>query len=119
MKNIYLYLVIFILFIISFFVTYFGHNTADYSKTVSVRSDKESAIAKAKEVYSVLKNKGADFSKGPCIAEDLMPDWVADIAHNPRTNVDNLTENQCQSFREGKSHHFVELDPEGNFIRAE
>jgi len=78
----------------------------------------QTAVLKAQAVYSELKNKGVDFSNGPCISENLMPDWVADTAHNPRQSVDNLPENQCQSFREGRAHHFVELDPNGNFIQA-
>jgi len=81
-------------------------------------SETEQAIEKAQEIYAEKKAEGNDFSSGPCIAEDLMPDWVADIAHNPRQAIDNLSENQYQNFREGRVHHFVELDPDGNFIRA-
>ena len=79
----------------------------------------EMAISLAKERYAQAKARGTNLSDGPCIAEDLMPDWVADIAHNPRHNLDNLPENQCGNFRIGKAHHFVELDPEGNVIRVQ
>lgn len=91
------------------------NNTPEEVKQLSAE---ERAIAKAKEIYAEQKKNGTDFSSGPCLAEDLMPDWVADIASNPRQAVDNLAENQCQSFRNGQAHHFVELDPEGAFIRA-
>jgi hypothetical protein len=59
-----------------------------------------------------------DFSCGPCLSDALMPDWVLDVAHNPRQAMDDLPSNQCPSFREGRAKHFVELDLEGNLIRA-
>jgi hypothetical protein len=62
---------------------------------------------------------GDDFSAGPCLSEHVIDDWVVDIAHNPRTDADNQPENQCQNYRNGTAHHFVELDLEGNLVRAE
>jgi len=63
--------------------------------------------------------KGTDFSSGPCIGNPLIeyPDFVCDIAHNPRQEIDNQPENQCSFFREGKAKHFVELDGSCNFIQ--
>lgn len=85
------------------------------------QSDAEIAKVNARKVYEtrVMLNPDEDLSNGPCIAEDLMVDWVADIAHNPRQAVDDLPANQCQNYRNGSAHHFVELDPAGNVIRAE
>ncbi len=80
--------------------------------------DRERAIAEARKLYEKLKGQGVDFSTGPCISQEIIPDWCVDIAHNPRQEVDNLPRNQCQSYRNGRVHHFVELDPEGNLIRA-
>ena len=40
-----------------------------------------------------------------------MPLWVADIAHDPREDIDDEPENQCQRYREGEASHFVELTP--------
>ena len=57
-------------------------------------------------------------SNGPCLSNELMPDWVADIAHDPRLPVDNLPENQCSAFRDGKAEHFVELDVNGEVIKV-
>ena len=85
----------------------------------SADGDREAAIARARDIYQEKKSAGVDLSPGPCIAEDLLPDWVADIAHDPRQPVDDLAENQCQSYRQGKARHFVELDPDGNLIRAQ
>jgi hypothetical protein len=86
----------------------------------SSSSDKQQAIDAAQRVYQQAKARGTDFSNGPCIAEQLpdLPDWSVDVAHNPRQSIDDQPSNQCQAYRQGKTHHFVELDPDGNFIRA-
>ncbi len=44
--------------------------------------------------------------------------WVCDVAHSPREDVDNLPENQCREFGEGKANHFVEVNPNCEFIKA-
>jgi len=82
------------------------------------QSDRDLAISKARELFEQKKAAGEDFSNGPCLADEIIPDWAVDVAHNPRQPVDNRPENQCSSYREGRVHHFVELDPEGNLIRA-
>lgn len=83
------------------------------------RSEIDTAVNQAKHEYNQRKAKGEDFSKGPCLSNALMPGWVVDIAHSsPRLLVDDLPENQCSAYREGTAKHFVELDPEGNLIRA-
>lgn len=83
-------------------------------------SDEEraEAIAAALAVYEQQKQAGVDFSNGPCIAEEVIDNWSVDIAHNPRQEIDNQPENQCQFYRDGKTRHFVELTPEGELIRA-
>lgn len=78
----------------------------------------ELAKQKAQELYSQKKKEGTNFSQGPCLGT-IMDDWVADIAHSSRQTVDDQPENQCLDFAEGRASHFVELDPEGNFIRAQ
>jgi hypothetical protein len=63
-----------------------------------------------------------DLSEGPCLSDGdvnwMIEDWVCDVAHSPREDVDNQPENQCRAYREGKAHHFVEVDPDCNFIRV-
>lgn len=78
----------------------------------------DSAVGKAVKIYKDRKAIGTDFSSGPCLTNDLLPDWVVDIAHNPRQKLDDLPENQCQAFIEGRAKHFVELDLEGEVIRV-
>lgn len=62
-------------------------------------------------------NVGRDLSNGPCLSNEIMKDWVCDVAHSPRQAVDNLKENQCSAYGKTASH-FVEVDPSCNFIIA-
>jgi len=64
--------------------------------------------------------KTRKLEEGPCLL-DPMPedaDWVCDVAHWPRQAIDNQPENQCQSYRNQTSHHFIEVTPDCDFIRA-
>jgi hypothetical protein len=85
------------------------------------QSEQDQAVAAAMSAYAAAKAKGVDFASGPCIAEQLpgLDDWVADVAHDPREDVDDQAENQCQRYRDGEASHFVELTPEGALIRVE
>lgn len=82
------------------------------------KSEVGTAINQANHLYRQEKDRGRDFSNGPCLSNALLPDWVVDIVHNPRLPIDDLPENQCSAYREGGAHHFVELDIEGNLVRA-
>jgi hypothetical protein len=77
----------------------------------------EETIALAKRAYDQATAQGVDMSRGPCLGV-IKPGWVADVAHDPRQDVDDEPENQCAAYREGKADHFVELDLEGNFLRS-
>ena len=77
----------------------------------------ESTIASAKRVYAAAKAQGVDMTDGPCLGM-AGPDWVVDVAHDPRQAVDDDPANQCAAYRSGEAHHFVELDPDGRFIRS-
>lgn len=79
----------------------------------------ETAVNQARHLYTQRKEGKMDFSEGPCISNALMPGWVVDIAHRPRQSIDDLPQNQCAAFLEGRAKHFVELDPEGDLIRAQ
>lgn len=83
------------------------------------KSEIETAINQASFLYRQRKAMGENFSTGPCLSNALMPGWVVDIVHSPRIPIDDLPENQCPSYIGGKTVHFVELDTEGNLIRAE
>lgn len=82
------------------------------------KSEIDSAINQAKFLYQQKKQRGDSLANGPCLSDALMPGWVADTVHSPRSEIDDLPENQCPSFREGRVRHFVELDMEGDLVRA-
>lgn len=82
------------------------------------KSEIDTAVNQAKYLYQMRIDRSEDLSSGPCLSNALMPDWVADIAHSPRQAIDDLVENQCPAYLEGRAHHFVELDLNGNLIRA-
>jgi hypothetical protein len=83
--------------------------------------ERDRAIGAAKQAHEEAVAGGEDLDVGPCIAEELpdLPDWVADVAHDPREDIDDEPENQCQRYRDGEASHFVELTPEGELIQAE
>jgi len=77
----------------------------------------DQTIARAKLAFAQAKGRGVDMSRGPCLGV-IRPGWVADVAHDPRQDVDDDPRNQCAAYREGRAEHFVELDPEGDYIRS-
>ncbi len=83
------------------------------------QEDRDKAVAAAKFIYAGKAHE--DLSAGPCLSEGIpgLSDWVVDVAHDPRLAVDDQPANQCQSYRDGKTHHFVELTPGGQLIRAQ
>jgi hypothetical protein len=86
------------------------------SKTPSQVLDQQNAIEAANALYiNTLNTK--DLSAGPCLGtvENI---WSVDIAHNPRRDIDNKTENQCRDYIDGKTTHFIELDDSGAIIKV-
>jgi hypothetical protein len=85
------------------------------------QSDRDKAVDEAQVAYREFIATGAPLEPGPCVSESLpgLPDWVVDIAHTPRQAVDDDPSNQCQRYRSGQAHHFVELDEHGQLIRAQ
>jgi hypothetical protein len=84
-------------------------------------SGSERAVDEAQVAFRQAQSSGIDLNTGPCISESLpsLPDWVADVAHDPRQPIDDEPANQCQRYRSGEAHHFVELNIDGQLIRAE
>lgn len=77
----------------------------------------DQAVTQAQALYNQKKSKGFDLSSGPCLTNDLMQGWVADLVHSPRTKEDDKEENQCKAYLEGRATHFVELDLNGEVVR--
>lgn len=90
--------------------------------TVEKKIESERQIAKIKciELCRGAQREGIDLSPGPCIGNPIpnMETWVCDVSHSPRIDVDNEEKNQCATFREGKTKHFIEVDPQCNFIQS-
>jgi hypothetical protein len=85
---------------------------------IQQKSEENPAINACVNECKSRLNSSEDLSSGPCLSNSISEDWVCDVAHNPRQPVDNIPENQCSGFREGKAHHFVEVDEKCSFIRA-
>ncbi len=83
-----------------------------------VENERDRAIRLARQLYDEEKRLGTDLSDGPCLSEEIIPNWCVDVAHTPRQPVDDLPENQCSSYRSGHVRHFVELDTDGKVVRA-
>ena len=83
-------------------------------------TDAEKATLACMNECRIWLNADKELSKGPCLLNPItdIPDWVCDIAHSPRQDVDNDPNNQCSAFREGRAHHFVEVDENCELIRA-
>lgn len=82
--------------------------------------DKDKAVSACVEECNSKLREGVDLTNGPCLLDPIsdLPDWVCDVAHEPRQDVDNDPKNQCSTYREGRSHHFVEVDPNCNLIKT-
>ena len=83
-------------------------------------SDKDKAITACKNECNSRLNKEENLENGPCILDPIteVPDWICDVAHDPRQPIDNQPENQCSSYREGRAHHFVEVDTNCEVIKT-
>jgi len=78
-----------------------------------VDSPKDACIKKCNAELAA----GRDLSSGPCLSNEIAKNWVCDVAHSPRTAVDNEKKNQCSSYGTTAAH-FVEVTPDCSFIRA-
>lgn len=118
-----LILVLSVIAVVSLVIVYI-HETNPFNAPIEgnykpgLDNEIDNAVKKAQDVYKSRKNSGEDFETGPCLSNDLLPDWVVDIAHNPREDLDDLPENQCAAYLEGRAKHFVELDLDGEVIRV-
>lgn len=79
---------------------------------------KPNILLAARIRYNQAVSQHRDLSNGPCLGK-IGDDWVLDIAHLPREPIDNLPENQCADFFQGKVHHFVEMSPKGEVIHVQ
>lgn len=106
----YVLLVLFVLLI-------FGcGNVKDVQEEVQELVDGEEEQSVEELCVALCEAYLGDKSNGPCLGL-IKEDWVCDIAHSPRLDVDNLPENQCEEYRSGSAKHFVEVSETCNVIR--
>lgn len=79
----------------------------------------ENAVSECINACKGAKAGGRILEHGPCLLNPMPmnPDWVCDVAHEPRTEIDNRIQNQCSAFRAGAAGHFVEVSPDCEFIK--
>lgn len=118
-KEILFFLSLSIILSTAFLVLFFNNKYAEEPEYKPGRNAAfDTAVNQAQYLYGIRKEKGQDFTNGPCLTNALMPGWVVDIVHNPRKEIDNYPENQCSGYLEGQAEHVVELDMEGDLINA-
>lgn len=108
-------LTLLVIFLVTIFVLK-TNKLPSYKKGLSITTD--TAVGRAVDLYIKRTSEGVDLTRGPCLSNDLLPGWVADVVHSPRESIDDLPVNQCQAFLEGRATHFVELDLNGNLVRV-
>lgn len=84
------------------------------SSTPSYVKEQQDAINCSLNLLEEKKNSFLNFSS-QCLG--TCNNYAVDIVHVPRTSEDNLVENQCQDYREGNVHNFIELDKNGEVVR--
>lgn len=93
------------------------YTTGKFQLEQKKQTDKTLAKIKCQELcQNTLANDGQDFDQGPCLSNEIIPDWVCDIVHSPRQALDDDPANQCSAFRQGQAHHFVEVNGNCNMI---
>src|SRR3989344_9012131 len=73
--------------------------------------EQQGLIDSALRLYSELILTNAEINS-QCLG--TVGDYAVDIVHVPRSEEDDLIENQCSAFRNGDVSHFIELDKKGN-----
>ena len=89
----------------------------------TAHGDAQKVYAKARaesaciDLCKAAKSAGVDLSNGPCLSNQVIKDWVCDIAHKPRIAIDSDPQNQCEAFINQRVHHFIELDENCNLLQ--
>jgi len=74
----------------------------------------QQAISCALNLYRANETKLNFFSQCLGVCEN----YAVDIVSVPRTSDDNLIENQCSDYIDGKVGQFIELNKYGNIVRV-
>lgn len=115
-KNILVALYLTVILLTAFLVYRF--NTPKNLYKLGSWPEADRAINQAQNLYETKIQDGESFDDGSCLSNDLLPNWVADIVHDPRDLSDDLPENQCPAYLEGRANHIIELSIKGELIRV-
>lgn len=83
-------------------------------ETPSYVKEQQEIINCSFDLYNKAKNEGMNFSS-QCLG--VCGNYAVDIVHVPRISDDNLPENQCAEYKEGKVTKFIEIDKNGEITR--
>src|SRR5437588_5732304 len=73
------------------------------SGSASQSVGREQAVKDAYKIYRERRASNMNFFRGPCISNGKeISGWVVDVAHRPRQAVDDLPENQCSAYANGR-----------------
>jgi len=78
--------------------------------------EQQKLIESVLNLYEQKKTEGIQFNS-QCLGS--VGDYAVDIVNVPRSNVDNLIENQCEDYRNGALKYFIELDKNGEIVRIQ
>lgn len=76
------------------------------------------AVTRAQVLFKERVARGDNLSAGPCLAEDLILNWSADIVHQPRVAADDYDVNRCRNHISGATKHLVEITEDGFIVSA-
>ena len=82
------------------------------SDTPDYVEEQQIAVSCAVDLYNQKKTENLS---SQCLG--TCGDYAIDIVHVPRSQEDNLVENQCEDYRLGKVSKFIELDKFGEIVR--
>lgn len=83
-------------------------------------SETPEKILKQQEAITCALEKFNNFSDefdSQCLG--VCGNYAVDVVHVPRTQEDNIPENQCDAYRNGEVGSFIELDKYRNIVRIE
>ncbi len=78
-------------------------------------AEQQDALNCTNELYNQKKSEGMEFNS-QCLG--TCSDFAVDVVHVPRNSDDDLAQNECEDFTNGKLKHFIELDKEENIVRV-
>jgi len=76
----------------------------------------EDVVQYGQAIWTKLRADGVDLAAGPCLDDgERYPGWAIDLVRGER--IDNLPENRCPSFEDGKASRLIELSLSGDVVR--